>query len=375
MEDRIAHIILNLISGIGPIRLNSLIAYFGSASKVLEAPAKEICHIKGISAELAGEISKWRENSEFENEMALAERGGVRIITRIDDSYPALLKEIADAPICLYLRGELEPLDAMKIAIVGSRRISNYGRTMAEHIANSAVFAGWTVVSGLAFGVDAIAHQAVVDCGGKTIAVLGGGLARIFPQEHIGLAKKILESGGGLLSEFPMEFSPNRNSFPMRNRVISGLSQGTIVIEAGTTSGSLITARFANEQNRQVFAVPGQADNPQARGCNSLIRQGAKLTESFDDVLEEFEFLPGFERKNAANGESQEEVSDDDLQLGEDEIKIISMLEKGETSADAISAGTGIDPGKLLALMMRLEMMKKVVQLPGRIFSLKRRIK
>ena len=375
MTDREAYIILNLVSGIGPVRLRKLVDHFGKPTRILEVSVKELSSVYGISGELATEICAWKEKTGYEKEFSLAERAGVKIITKIDDEYPVLLKEIADAPICIYVRGELDPKNNQNIGIVGSRRISNYGRNMAEYLSQSAVFAGWTVISGLAFGIDAVAHKAAVDAGGKTVAVLGGGLGRIFPQEHVGLAKRIIESGGAVISEFPMEFKPNRNSFPMRNRVISGISMGTLVVEAGISSGSLITAKFALEQNRQVFAVPGQADNAQARGCNSLIKQGAKLTESFDDVLEEFDFLPGFEPKNLEKGETQEETSDDVPALGEDESKILAVLEKGETSADTVSAETGIAPGKLLALMMQLEMMRKVVQLPGRIFSLKRTMK
>ena len=216
----------------------------------------------------------------------------------------------------------------------------------------------------------------MVEAGGRTIAVLGGGLARIFPQDHVPLAKSIIEGGGAVISEFPMEFAPNRRSFPMRNRIISGLSKGVLVIEAGTTSGSLITARFALDQGRLVFAVPGQADNPQARGCNSLIKQGAKLTESFEDIIEEFEFLPEFSRpmnyKSVDDQHVANEREETDLKLPEDEGRIIGLLKNGDASVDSLVTETGMSTGKLLSILMKMEMKKLISQLPGKRFSLKK---
>lgn len=374
MTDREAYIILNLLSGIGPIRVQALCSYFGSSSGVLKASVKELNSVPGIGPSLAEGIASW-DNIDYESEMAIAERAGVKIITRNDPEYPSQLAELNDAPLCLYVRGTLPQEDELVLAIVGSRRITNYGRRMAEHLAASAVYAGWTISSGLAYGIDAVAHKAAIDAGGKTIAVLGGGLARIFPQDHIPLAKEIIKNGA-VISEFPMEFSPNRRSFPMRNRIISGLSRGTLVVEAGQRSGALITANFALEQGKLVFAVPGCADNPQARGCNSLIKQGAKLTESFDDILDEFEFLPGFERKELHRGveadKTFEENNRKSLSLSEEENKIMDILSQGEQSADSLAIETGLNAGKLLVLLMKMEMKKLIVQLPGKRFSIKK---
>ena len=376
MTDREAYIILNIISGIGPARVKSLCGHFGSVSSILQASSGELKSVQGIGNTLAEAISCWKNDSEHESEMKLAEKAGVEIITLADDEYPSVLKEVHDAPLCLYVRGQMPSDNDFMLGVVGSRRITNYGRSMSEHLSRAAAYAGWTVVSGLAYGTDAVAHKAVVDAGGRTIAVLGGGLARIFPQDHVPLAKSIIESGGAVISEFPMEFAPNRRSFPMRNRIISGLSKGVLVIEAGTVSGALITAKFALDQGRLVFAVPGQADNPQARGCNALIKQGAKLTESFDDIMEEFEFFPEFSRpanhKVVDDHDVANEREEPGLKLTEDEGRIIGLLKNGDASADSLVAETGMGAGKLLSLLMKMEMKKLISQLPGKRFSLRK---
>jgi DNA processing protein len=289
-----------------------------------------------------------------------------------------LLAEIHDPPLCLYVRGELPDPELPALAVVGSRRVTPYGRRMAELLAGAAAQAGWPVISGLAYGVDAAAHEAAVAAGGLTVAVLGGGLARIHPQEHIPLAKRIAAGHGAVVSEFPMTFPPTRQTFPMRNRIISGLSRGVVVVEAGTKSGALITARTALEQGRQVFAVPGRADDPQSRGCNNLIRDGAKLTESFDDVIADFEFLPGFVPPPAAApapaGEAEAGENDaPGLTAGTDEGKILALLAaEGECGADRIAAATGLATGPLLALLTELTLRRRIEALPGQRYLLRR---
>jgi DNA processing protein len=373
-SDREACIILNMVSGVGSARLEAMVSYFGAPCRILEADEQELTRINGVGKVLAEKICSWEDTIDLEVETGLAERGGVKIITRYDNDYPELLKEIHDPPICLYVRGEIPPITPRTLAIVGSRRISTYGRTMARHLAESAAYSGWLVVSGLAYGVDAIAHQATMDAKGKTIAVLGGGLAKIQPQDHIPLAREIMENGA-LISEFPMEFPASRHSFPMRNRIISGLSRGVLVVEAGLKSGALITAKQALEQGKLVFSVPGQADNPQARGCNYLIKQGAKLTENFDDILEEFEFLPEAakireERESeediATEKDEESEVADN---LSEEETKILKALKDKEQTVDNLIAETQLSPGKLLSLLMQMEMKKLIKQLPGRKYT------
>lgn len=378
MTDRDACIILNMISGVGAARLESLLETFGSPSAVLAQSKEALAEVKNIPEKLAESIAGWRREINYEQELELVDRAGVKIITRLEPEYPAILKEIYDPPICLYVRGQLPDFSCNTIAVVGSRRMTIYGRKMAQYLAESAAYAGWKVVSGLAYGVDAVAHQATIDAKGITVAVLGGGLARIHPQENVPLARAICEHGGALVSEYPMQFPVSRQSFPRRNRIISGLSQGVLVVEAGISSGALLTANIALEQGRSVFAVPGEADNPQAKGCHALIKSGAKLTETFDDVLEDFEFLPGFKvvkepeagYEAEDDGETADDVAAESAPVPDsDEGRVMAQLDHGEKSVDDLAVATGLAPGKLLALLMRLEIGKTVKQLPGKVFT------
>ena len=239
---------------------------------------------------------------------------------------------------------------------------------MADALASAAGYAGWPVVSGLARGIDTVAHEATLRSRGVTVAVVGSGLATLYPQENIGLARRIAESGGAVITEFPMLFPPDRRAFPMRNRIISGMSQGTVVVEAGLQSGSLITANCALEQDRLVFAVPGPADVPQSRGCHSLIKEGAKLVESFADIAEEFVLLPGLGRK------AKDEKTDGkntksrpvELQLHGLELKLWALLNDGERYIDDMIAEMDEDASSVLASLLSLEMKHLVKQLPGK---------
>lgn len=374
MTDREACIVLNLIPGIGSARLEALIEHFSSPAAILEQAVGELEQVRNIPGKLAEKIANWRGEIDPEAEQAVTDRAGATLITRYDPEYPEILKGIYDPPICLYVRGTLPDFNCRSVAIVGSRRVSIYGRKMARLLAESASYADWTVVSGLAFGVDAIAHQATIDTNGVTVAVLGGGLARIHPQEHIPLARAIVDKGGAIISEYPMNYPVSRQSFPRRNRIVSGLSQAVVVVEAGLNSGALLTANIAADQGKSVFAVPGQADNPQAKGCHQLIKTGAKLTESFDDILEDFEFLPGFAPVQKL--ETGDLFDDGAFQVSEnlnpDELAVVNILNDGEKSVDQIAAGTSLATGKLLSLMMKLELKKLVKQLPGQLFGLNR---
>lgn len=383
MTNRDAYIALNLLPGIGPIRVNHLLTHFGDPCAILRAPEAELCRIQGIGPHFAGLIAH-RQPASLQDELQRCERAGVRIITREDAAYPAILREIHDPPLCLYLRGEEKVFSRLRqaVAMVGSRHTTSYGIAVADNLATAAAMAGWTVVSGLARGIDTVAHQAVVRMHGCTIAVLGSGLGHIYPQDNIELARAIVAEGGALVSEFPLMFPPDKRSFPMRNRIISGLTQGTIVVEAGTKSGSLITAGQALEQGRAVFAVPGRVDSPQSRGCHALIKDGARLVESFTDVLEEFNALPGLGRSKHVSRDSgalfdlealdapapeTAALAAEDLTLSELERNILTYLElNGEAVIDDVVTDLREPVAKLLGALVTLEIRHLVVQLPGK---------
>ncbi|HOG51187.1 MAG TPA: DNA-processing protein DprA, partial [Lentisphaeria bacterium] len=311
----------------------------------------------------------WEKHCDPTAEINLASQAGVSIVIEDDDAYPPLLREIHDPPICLYVTGNLDVLknSAGAIAIVGTRHTSFYGIRMAEMLAASAAQAGWPVVSGLARGIDTAAHEATLRAGGQTIAVIGSGLAYLYPKENTGLAIRIAEQNGAVISEFPMLYRPDRRSFPMRNRIISGITRGTIVVEAGIQSGSLITAAQAIDQNRNVYAVPGLADTPHARGCHALIKDGAKLIENFQDVIDDFNLLPLEQTttsETAAAGNTKPPAPE--IHLQGLELKIWRLVQNGEAYIDDIIAMADEETSSVLAAILTLELKRLVKQLPGK---------
>ena len=365
---------LNLLSGIGYSRFSMLCDKFGSPSNILNASRNQLAQVPGIGENLAGKITNWEQITDLSKELDLIKKAGVEAITIYDPDYPPQLKEIADPPLCLYVRGKLNCDLNSSMAVVGSRRITTYGREMTEFLVSGLTYSNWTIVSGLAYGIDSVAHQTSVNANGITVAVLGGGLARLHPQDHASLARNIIEKGGAVISEFPMEMSPTRKTFPMRNRIISGLCSGVLVIEAGTKSGSLITANFALEQGRLVFAVPGRANSPQSKGCNKLIKDGATLTENVDDIINEFEFLPGISGKKPGSRKILEDevrpISVDSLNLPTNEYTVAKCIELEEKSVDTISTETKMPVNEVLVILLKLEMKKIITQLPGKRFKL-----
>ncbi len=360
-----------MLSGIGPVRTASLIEFCGSAAGIFEQSEDSLSRIHGISASLAHRIVYWEDSVHPEEEMLYAERAGVRLTTLADHDYPEQLREIHDAPMCLYIRGTIPPeTKDRSIAMVGTRNVSFYGTNMARHLAESAAYSSWVTVSGLAVGVDTVIHRATLDAGGKTVAVLGGGLARFHPQENIPLARDIVANGGAVISEYPMTFSPTRHSFPMRNRIISGLTLGTLVVEAGLNSGSLITATHAIEQGKRVFAVPGEASAAGSNGCNALIRKGASLVENFEHILEDFEFLPGFDPA-AGNFALHEETgiydtdsAPDDI-LSETDSGILEALRKDESlTTEELAIRTGLPASDVMSALIALEILRRIKKNP-----------
>jgi len=274
----------NLVKGIGAARLRALLDHFGAVERAWNASAPEL-ETAGLNSRLVESILQTRSSDLFERTWRQIQEQGISVLTWDDPEYPRRLKETNQPPPVLYLRGSLLQEDQWTVALVGTRRVSNYGRQVTQELAGALARNGITVVSGLARGVDGLAHQACLDNGGRTLAVLGCGVDRIYPPEHRRLAERIL-ANGALISDYPPGTPPEAANFPPRNRIISGLSQAVVVVEAGKKSGALITAAFAAEQGREVFAVPGNIYAPQSKGANLLIQEGAQVLLNVDNVIE-----------------------------------------------------------------------------------------
>lgn len=354
------HLRLVLTSGIGPRLYKLLVDRFGSPSGVLAAAPSQWCEVPGIGAKLARALAVARESSAAVEQLQYCREHQIELLTPESDGYPAALREIVDPPGVLFVRGQLQPSDALAVAIVGSRHATRYGITQAERLAGSLARAGLTVISGLARGIDGAAHRGALAAGGRTIAVLGSGVANIYPPEHVDLALEII-AHGALLSETPPTSPPLSGAFPQRNRIITGLSLGVIVVEAATHSGALISARHAMEQGREVFAVPGPIDSRLSRGCHRLIRDGAKLVESADDVLEELGHLVAA----APSRDGQTVHHPAELLLNDQEQRVLAAVGSSATDVDAIVAGSGLSGQQVLATLTVLEMRRLVRRVSG----------
>ena len=359
MNQRDACIALNMISGIGYARFSALVEFFGNAGLAAGKSASQYRQVPGINAVTAEKLASANWQELCENEKALADRSGVRIYTLYDEGYPPVLRELHDPPLCLYVRGRLPEFPGRTLGIVGSRKMSRYGEGMTRAITTDAVSCGFTIISGLAYGVDTIAHRTTVECGGTTVAVLGGGLLNIQPQENIPLAQDIVSRDGAVVTEFPMAWPVSRTTFPRRNRIIAALSRGVLVVEAGVRSGALITAKAAVDIGRDVFAVPGQATNELARGCHQLIRDGAVLTEGLEDILAVLDAdnqpdLFSMLADSADSGEvpyNRESVSD----LAPELAAVLNNISSSGTSIEELSEATGMDTAVLIAAITQLE--------------------
>lgn len=357
-------IVLNCISDIGFIRFSNLMKYFGTVEKIFSATKAELEKVDQIGPKVSSAIISCDKDETLKGEMKLVKRCDVKVISYLDEDYPVNLKDIYDPPIILYVKGELTAEDRYSIGIVGSRHASRYGLQTAERLGCELASRGITVVSGLARGIDAAGHKGALKAKGRTIAVLGSGLANIYPEEHMGLAEEISKNSA-VVSEFPMAMEPYKDNFPRRNRIISGLSLGVVVVEAAKNSGALITTDFALEQGRELFAVPGQARAATAAGTNMLIRQGAKLVESADDVIEELDDVIRGHMKAAAeavDGKAQKFSAG----LSGPEEKIFERLSEAPASIDEIVDGTGLPVAKAMHYLTKLELKGVVAQLPGK---------
>jgi len=359
---------LQRVPDVGPIRTRNLVAHFGSVDGIWSASMAELQHVDGISPRVAECIFRSRDDRGVDEEIAKAAECELRILCPEDADYPKPLLHIPDPPICLYVRGSLQPADSVAVAIVGTRRCSHYGREQALRFGEALAGAGFTVVSGLARGIDGEAHRGALRAKGRTIAVLGNGLGSIYPHEHEELAEEIAASGA-IVSELEVDIAPDFKNFPPRNRIIAGLSLGVVVIEAGEKSGALITARLATEYNREVFAVPGNIDRPaQTAGSNVLIRDGqAKLVTCLEDVLNELGEVGKTLRPDPLPNPADAPLFAT-ANLAQHERSILEAVGSGIEEVEGICTTTRLDAGSVTSTLTALQLRGLIRQLPGNRF-------
>ena len=360
MESLIQWLGLKTVPGVGNLLFLHLIQHFGGAAEnVLSASREELLQVEGVNDRLASIIQGYKIPGKVQEDLALARKNGIKMITFSDPDYPPLLRHIHDPPPVLYVYGTLYP-DSHNIAIVGSRNATSYGRSVTERLSSDLAGRGFTVVSGMARGIDSAAHAGALAAGARTIAVLGCGLGTIYPATNKKLFYRIAESGA-VISEFPFLTPPEPHNFPIRNRIISGLALGTVIVEATHKSGSLITARLAAEQGREVFAVPGSITSFKSMGTHRLIKQGAKLVEHVEDIVEEL---------NVVMQESFTDTKDEPkVSLTPDEKKIIDELSPYPEHIDQLARRVPLSAAQVSGLLIQLELKGLVTQSPGKYFA------
>ena len=364
MDEREALVALNMIEGVGPVRARSLLEHFGEAPRILAASESELLRLRNIGADTARAIHDWEQTIDLPAELKRIQDFGVHVLIQSDALYPESLREIYDPPLVLYVKGALTGRDKNAVALVGSRMTTHYGIETARKLAYQLAYVGVTVVSGGARGVDTSAHQGALTAKGRTIAVLGTGINLVFPPENAELFERIA-ANGAVMTQFPFNRPADKQSFPSRNRIVAGMTLGTVVVEANLTSGALITANFATEYGRQVFAVPGRIDSPRSKGCHDLIKKGAKLCEGAEDILSKFEYLfPASNRPPSLN----ETGVLPSLELGEKEQTVYDALSKEESSIDEVIRRSGLPSSAVSVALLGLEMKRLVRQLPGKLF-------
>ena len=353
---------LNNVVGVGRTLFHRLVQAFGSPREVFSASKNDLLRVQGLGDKVAGEIKRFDIDSSSERELRFAEKEGVRILTLESPEYSSLLKSIFDPPPVLYIQGK--PLDKINLplAVVGTRTPSEYGKLVAERLCLKLATAGFSIISGLARGVDTLAHKAALSVGADTVAVFGCGLGHTYPPENIKLRQQIIAQGA-VISEFPILMRPDRNNFPARNRILSGLSLGTVVVEAAEKSGALITADFALEQGREVFAVPGNITSPNSRGTNELIKAGAKLVDRPESILEEL--LPAYgESLLTKTGKEEAKIKLDN----DEEKQVFSLLSLEGRHIDNLIENTDLSPAQVSATLLHLELRGLVRQLSGKMY-------
>jgi len=350
----------NKISDIGPKRFYQLLDYFGSPDIAWQAKSGEISKILNLSSKISSRLFEEKNNILPEEELNLVSKNKIQVLTIEDLLYPENLKNIHYPPPLLYFKGNILESDKNSISIVGSRKATYYGKMVAEKLSKDLALAGLTVISGLARGIDTAAHKGAISVNGRTIAVLGCGIDHIYPPENRRLAEEI-EGSGALISEFPLYTLPERKNFPRRNRVISGLSLGTVVVEAAEKSGALITADFALEQGREVFAIPGNINSPLSNGSHNLIKQGAKLVENFKDILEEIHIVLPQKTTNR-------KVVKENTALTEEEKRIYQVISKEPIQIDYIIGASKLSAGKASEVLLNLELKDLIKEIEGKRF-------
>ena len=357
---------LKSVPGVGNLLCKRLLDRFKSPENVIQASDQALRQVNGLTDRHVVAIKNHKMPDSVEAELTLVANKGYRIVTLTDSNYPRLLREIPDPPPFLYVYGQLDG-DSGKLAVVGSRNATGYGLTTTRSLCASLTAYNLTIVSGMARGIDTAAHEGALASKGKTIAVLGSGLERIYPTENRKLCHRIAENGA-VVSEFPLMAEPEAHHFPIRNRVISGMSLGTVVVEATKKSGSLITARLAAEQNREVFAVPGSIQSFKSTGTHTLIKQGAKLVEHAQDIIEELAALIQFSQRppNEPAGKAGVDLT----VLSADEVRVFNTLEPYPVHIDDLARKISMDAGRLASVLLKLELSGLVHQAPGKLFSI-----
>ena len=365
MDAREALVALNLIEDVGPVRARQLIEHFTDPPAIFRASAAQLQRVAGIGPQTAAAIAGWEKSIDLKGELDRIEKFGAHVVIPSDETYPELLKQIYDPPIVLYVKGQLSPKDKNAVAVVGSRMTTHYGVETARKLAFQLAYIGVTVVSGGARGIDTAAHQGALHSKGRTIAVLGTGINIVFPAENAELFERIAAQGA-LVTQFPFNYNASKQSFPIRNRLVAGMTLGTVVVEANLTSGALITARMAADNGRQVFAVPGRIDSPRSKGCHELIKNGAKLCEGAEDILCEFEYLFPSNNRPSLLKESPNLPA---LSLSENETAVYDLMEKQEAGIDDIIRRSGLPASSVSVALLGLEMKRLIRQLPGKMFT------
>ncbi len=364
MDSHEALIALNLIEHVGPVRARLLLEHFGEAPKILTASKSALLRVRNIGDETAEAIVHWEQSIDLAGESKRLAESGCRVLIQSDEEYPELLRQIYDPPIVLYVKGALTSKDKNAVAMVGSRMTTHYGLEAARKLAYQLAYVGVTVVSGGARGIDTASHQGALAARGRTVVVLGTGINVVFPPENRELFERVA-ANGAVVTQFPFNRNGDRQSFAIRNRIIAGLTLGTVVVEADLNSGALITSNFATEYGRQVFAVPGRVDSPRSKGCHDLIKKGAKLCESAEDVLSEFEYLFPASNRPSSPGETGVLPA---LELSENEQRVYDSLSHEESAIDEVIRRSGLPSSAVSVALLGLEMKRAVKQLPGKLF-------